>query len=676
MKRRHDCRAHILRACETMSTGSNTNPCGDANRGYAEVPVPIFSQALTRRVALLGIFVSCLMSQPALAQRASVGVQEGPHFPLEPVLVQVTTEGFDTDPIPTCEPGAAPPGFTISSTGSPGVESRVISINNRVTKFVRFKFSFLVMADKAGTYRVPSFTMTQGKAVVKTKTFELNFENIAADPNMRVSLVLPSGPVFPGQRVPIEVEWWYAGDVNAINKEVRRLQVRVPMFDRFNFIDEPLTRSDTPMPVVTAKGELHLKAAVATRKLDGRSFTVLSAKRQWVVDKPGEHKIAAPSVTVEKVTRWGRDFFGNRVPTSTRRLRAVGQPQKLLIQPLPLDQAPASFAGAVGRGFSIDVKADRSVLRVDDPIVLTITLRGDGNLSNAGLPTLAATTGGPAAVGYGLDAQRFRLPAAEIPGTLSEDKMSKVFKATVRVLEESVTELGPIAYSWFDPDKKKFQTAHSDPIALRVLPTKTVGASQVVRAGGKDDGNGRTDNSTTTIGAAAVTGGGADNGRMAPANRGQSQRLDLTGAELAITTDPARLLMDESKRFGGRPVLITIYGASILLIGFAWWRRRAAQIDPELLRRRSIISKQLATIARASNLPRHDAAAHIAAALRQIVAHAIGESNRAERSQIDRLLAECDVLAFTPNADSNQRIDATLHERALQVVSAIAKQAA
>ena len=143
-----------------------------------------------------------------------------------------------------------------------------------------------------------------------------------------------------------------------------------------------------------------------------------------------------------------------------------------MVKPFPLEGRPGSFAGAVGEGFSIEVAADRTVVRVGDPIGLTIALRGKGNLDNASLPPLSAEGG--------LNPDRFRLPEGDTPGKMADGV--KQFQISVRVTDESVIEIPKLAYSWFDPETETYRTAHSKPIALRVMPAQVVSASDVVSA--------------------------------------------------------------------------------------------------------------------------------------------------------------------------------------------------
>lgn len=597
------------------------------------------------RLTLIVLAFMLVPASRSLAQQARVAVQEGPYYLGEPLLIRVTAKGFEEKPQPTCEPGSIPPGLAVKMVAvRPSVSSFTEIINGRVTSYrrVSYEFDFHAVAEKPGRYTIPEFTVRQDKRVARTRGLNLRIQDIETDEDMRVALVLPSEGVYAGEHVPVTVEWWYAGSIN----EVRNLTIRSPIFDQFAFIDEPSAKEDTVLPIETQKGTLQLKATVEKRVLEGRAFTVLSAKRLLVADQPGEHEVAAITANIEKVTRWGYDLFGSRQPAATVRLRAIGKSLKLVIRTLPLEKAPPSFGGAVGRGFTISVKADRTVVRVGDPIKLTVTVRGDGNLEDAGLAPLSAS---------GLDPRQFRSPGGDVAGTLSRG--GKSFVLTVRVIDGSVTEIPPVAYSWFDTKRREFQTVESDPIALRVLPAQVIGAKDVVSGSSLQKKIADAEEPPPSTARSVAPGGSA-------------RRYDLTGADLAIETDPTRLLLVESERFGGPRVRSAIYISSVLLLLLGWIWRRASEVDSERLMRRKLIKRQVSQIARAQGLPCHEAASEIAAAMRRMAVQANGEM----RGEIENLVAECDSLAYAPDGDKEAPIDQTLFQRALTVARAIAKE--
>ena len=165
-----------------------------------------------RQFRLFFISLALLMGLPgpSLAQRATVAVQQGPHYLGEPVLVRVTAEGFEEHPQPICEPGKLPPGVAIKEIGvRPSVTSVTQVINGRITSYrkVVFAFDFHVVAEKPGEFWLPPFKVKQNQQAVSTQGLALRVQRIQADKAIRVSLVLPSQPIYPGQRVPVRVEW-------------------------------------------------------------------------------------------------------------------------------------------------------------------------------------------------------------------------------------------------------------------------------------------------------------------------------------------------------------------------------------------------------------------------------------------------------------------------------------
>ena len=152
---------------------------------------------------------------------------------------------------------------------------------------------------------------------------------------------------------------------------------------------------------------------------------------------------------------------------------AAGTPLSFEVKPIPLEGRPASFSGAVGSGFSIDVSANRSVVRVGDPISLTLSVPRRWQSGTAcPCPHWRRTPG--------LSADLFQIPTEQVAGTF--DGNAKQFKVNVRVKDQRVTQIPPIEFSWFDPVKEQFQTTQSKPIALQVMEAQVVSAADVVAA--------------------------------------------------------------------------------------------------------------------------------------------------------------------------------------------------
>ena len=73
--------------------------------------------------------------------------------------------------------------------------------------------------------------------------------------------------------------------------------------------------------------------------------------------------------------------------TRTEKIVASSAPLTVEVRPVPSAGQPASFSGAVGR-FSLKVEAQPKVLKVGDPLTVTVTLRGEGLLETVLPPAL------------------------------------------------------------------------------------------------------------------------------------------------------------------------------------------------------------------------------------------------------------------------------------------------
>lgn len=602
---------------------------------------------------MMGVVVVLCFGGVVSGQNATVRIQSGPYYAGEPFIIQVTAEGFDENPQPECAVGAAlPEGVRVAlSSVSPNISTQRIFTNGQLRQFrnVSFVYQFMVTADRAGSFRVGPFELKQGGTVVRTQVVPFDITTVDLDPEMRVALRLPDKPIYPSQRVPVTVEWWYAGDIDNVSK----INIDSDFFDAFEFEDPPVERGQSRLPVNSKHGRVELAATAERRTLDGKQYVVVLAERTLIADRVGRFEFGGITANITKVTQWSRDVFGGRRAVNEMRVRAVGETGVVEVKGLPVVGRPASFAGAVGTGFHLKAAADRSVVNVGDPIRLTLELAGSGNLAGASLPRLDAG-------GEGLVASQFGLPSTEATGVLVDGV--KRFEVDIRVKDAGVNQIPPVAYSWFDADKEKYETVYSDPIALAVNAGRVVSAADVVSStvlveGGEDAGEMANGNA-----------GGGGNGGGGSVGLG---RFDLSGADLAIGQDVRRLLGDDRKRFGGAGVRGVVYGLGILVIGLAWLMRRRAEADPAIAERRRCIVRQVCVIAGAKSLGGREGAAAVADALRQVTAYIPS----GDREELDSVLGACDAVSFARGSEGEGgRMDVELQGRALALVKSLSKE--
>jgi hypothetical protein len=471
----------------------------------------------------------------------------------------------------------------------------------------------------------------------------LAVQDVPSSDNVVVEVKLPKGPVYVGERIPVRIEFVLE---KTLQQNVLSYDLRAPLFDRlqqFRVLDSGAS-GDTKVVLQSAAGALELMGTTRSIRRDGRDFVAVSVERTLVPLSAGSYELPAATLSVQEGVRWRRDFFGGRRATKVRRWRAQDRARTLEVRSIPAVDRPESFAGAIGSGFTLDVAADRTVVQVGDPINLTFTLRGEG-LETARLPPLDAS-------GL-LPGRAFRVPMGDLTGEIVGD--AKRFRAVVRVLEEQVDEVPALAYSWFDPSSQRYQTTHSRPIALAVRSAEVIGAADV-------QGD-------------EAPGSSAQSGRGPPAQSPEEEvgvrarSFALTGADLAIERNPAKLLATGRSAWSAPWVVGSLYGSALLLIPLAVWQRRRLDVDPALAKRRKIVVRELRRVERAGDSSPSETLATLSNALRQMLA----QVPEAATPDLDAFLGECDARSYAPE-NQPQTIDAAFLERGVLLARGIAER--
>ncbi len=159
------------------------------------------------------------------------------------------------------------------------------------------------------------------------------------------------------------------------------------------------------------------------------------------------------------------DFF-NQQRVQEKKIQIVSKEMTLQVLPLPAEGKPADFGGAIGK-FELQVKAQPTDVGPGDPITLTMTVAGAGNFDRVEAPVLSQPEG-----------WKSYPPSAKFTPGVSLGQGSKVFEQAIIARSGYKTSIPPLAFSFFDPEARQYQTLHSDPILLRMSKTEGSGKSE------------------------------------------------------------------------------------------------------------------------------------------------------------------------------------------------------
>jgi hypothetical protein len=153
------------------------------------------------------------------------------------------------------------------------------------------------------------------------------------------------------------------------------------------------------------------------------------------------------------------DFFGD--PFGRAEIveyQAKSNLLKVDVLPLPEDNKPASFRGAVGR-FDFSATLDKQKTKTNEPINLKFEISGTGNIKLLELPPFELPNGFEK-YDPKVDEQIDR------GGKISGEKKAE-YLLIPRVA--GTREISPIEFSYFDPEKKSYQTIKSKSFSVNIL---------------------------------------------------------------------------------------------------------------------------------------------------------------------------------------------------------------
>lgn len=165
------------------------------------------------------------------------------------------------------------------------------------------------------------------------------------------------------------------------------------------------------------------------------------------------NKRGEPKIVEEKKQMGGMSFSSRSVRQESIEAEATTQPITLNVKPLPTEGKPEDFSGMVG-SYSFKAEFDRTELKVGEAMTLAISIKGDGlpgSISDPRLPDFSDFRSVP--------------PENNISKKITGNKVvtTKNIKVFLYPKKKGEFTIPEIKYSWFNPSKKKYETAVAGP---------------------------------------------------------------------------------------------------------------------------------------------------------------------------------------------------------------------
>ncbi|HAV61870.1 MAG TPA: hypothetical protein DCY13_05855 [Verrucomicrobiales bacterium] len=371
----------------------------------------------------------------------------------QPAVLSVTFEGGT--------PGAPPavPQLEGAQAYFNGQSTQWRSVNGVAT--VTQSFNYYVQPLRAGELRVPSITatvdgqqVTSQPIVIKVLSAEeaQSAEQQALSRLAWVEVELPETEAYLGEVVPALIKVYataaeqlqlhqFKAEGFTLGKAQNTLQSREVINNQayhvVTFHMPIAARKIGRLPVGPAECTLNVQVPV-----DGRTRTDPFAQL---------------------------DMFGRY---QVRPMRITSEVEHLNVLPLPTNNVPTHFNGAVGQ-FAMNVTAGPTNLAAGDPITFKVEIQATGTLDDLRLPE---QTGWREFKTYPATAQIMHKDPLGMAGV-------KVFEQVVVPNHAEIRELPPFLFSYFDPDAGEYRTLTRPAIALNIRPNAAQSAQPTFASG-------------------------------------------------------------------------------------------------------------------------------------------------------------------------------------------------
>ena len=286
--------------------------------------------------------------------------------------------------------------------------------------------------------------------------------SLSADGAAFVRLRLPKHQLYVGESIPVDIQ----------------VGMR-----------EGLVASLNGLPVMNGDAftlnKLSAKPDRTEEQIGGRPFTVLTWHSELVAVKPGslslriETPLTVRMQSAEPTPQGGdddsalgnmlndpffQDFFGG---TAEKDVTVASSPATFTVLALPTQDRPPGFNGAVG-AFKISSELSAPTAIAGDPLTLRLHVTGAGNFDRVNSLMLGE-----------VDNWKTYAPTARFTPTDNAGfEGQKTFEQPVIASQAGTQTLPGIAFSFFDPDARRYETLHTP--SLRVAVAAATGGPSAI----------------------------------------------------------------------------------------------------------------------------------------------------------------------------------------------------
>lgn len=331
-------------------------------------------------------------------------------------------------------------------------------------------FTYDVIAQKIGRFEIPSVPIVAGKNRYRTAPIVLSVSkrSSSAERDVFIEISLDTDRCYIGQPIVFELKWYFS-------KQIEDYRLTIPFLPSVkNFLVKDIeldTRSKRYVKIMFNK-QVTEYFEESQEIINGKKFVTLTLRKIIV-------PVAAGTYTFDPVTLVCKVLKGyqRRYPIIEQRMVNTKQ-TSVNVARLPF--APSGFPDDISIGkFKMSTKVTPKKVNVGDPVTVTVTVSGEGNIESIPSPKISNT-------------KDFRIfeEDAETDVVITRRGISgrKIFKILFIPLSERVKFIPPVSVACFDTKKNSYSNLSSKPVPITVFPSEGTGNAVIISGEDTDFG--------------------------------------------------------------------------------------------------------------------------------------------------------------------------------------------
>ncbi|HBO97171.1 MAG TPA: hypothetical protein DD648_03960 [Candidatus Omnitrophica bacterium] len=338
-----------------------------------------------------------------------------------------------------------------------GPSTQISIVNGRYSS--RKSWMYSVMPLKTGRFTIPALSIHVNGRAYATEAVEIEVTDASGTTGVT------SAPLSPGTNASLDDKIFL---VLRLPKDKVYLNERLPVKVLLFMAD--LSVADVRFPEFKQAG-VDMDKFGQPRQYDqvinGKRYRIAEFDTDIYPTRAGEVTVGPVTLDCNLVVRsasarapfgggmFDDDFFNTFFDRHEKRpLTLRSKTSDLTVLPLPEENKPADFAGAVGQ-FDLDVSVGPAEVNVGDPVTVKMSLGGEGNIRAVQPPAFTA-------------ADNFKVYDPQI----KEESGIKKLEQVLIPESEQVTGIPAVRFSYFDPALQEYQTLTKGPFPVTVRKPK------------------------------------------------------------------------------------------------------------------------------------------------------------------------------------------------------------